>query len=309
MFVTVTEGIHKLVVKFPKGMGEINSYLIKGAHGYTVIDTGTNSKEAKGTWNDVLDKGIPIEKIVLTHTHQDHIGLAKWFQQVHEIPVYVSDYSYQEMKCRRETNTKKKLACLVRKHGVSNFPEKSENESDIYNFEPNGIFTKDENIKLGDEKYETIWTPGHSWDHFCFYQRNKQLMIIGDHILKDVSPVIGLWTGEEANPLKEYFNSLSLLTNYPTTIALPGHGDPIYHLSDRIEELRKRHVTRLKQVFASVKDEAKTAHQVCYEIYGTTNIILILSSFMATLTRLLYLESMDKVRREEVDGKVTFKAI
>ena len=91
MLTEVADGIHKLVIKFPKGMGEVNCYLLEGKNGYTVIDTGTNSIEAKEGWEKVLSSGIVIEKVVLTHTHQDHIGLAKWFQQEIGVPVIVSN--------------------------------------------------------------------------------------------------------------------------------------------------------------------------------------------------------------------------
>ncbi|MFB4475908.1 MBL fold metallo-hydrolase, partial [Oceanobacillus caeni] len=72
--------------------------------------------------------------------------------------------------------------------------------------------------------------------------------------------------------------------------------------------LQERHMMRLEEVHAAVKDEYKTVKQVCEEIYGTMNIIIDLSAFMAVLTRLIYLENMKRVERKEVNGKVLFKA-
>ena len=308
MLTNVTGNIHKLVIQFPDGMGEVNCYLIEGKHGYTVIDTGTDSKEAKDGWEKVLASGIAIEKVVLTHAHQDHIGLAKWFQQDVGVPVIVSDLSYEEMKKNRVSGLKDRLNQLVIKHGGQGLSDHMKDEASIYDFEPDGLFENNQEIQLGDDFYQAIWTPGHAPDHFCFYHKEKKVMIIGDHMLKDINPVIGLWSGEEQNVLKDYFASLQVIKKYPSDIALPGHGDPILHLNDRVEEIKHKHEHRLKQVLASVKDKAKTANDVCYEIYGTVNIILNLSSFMATLTRLLYLESIGKVVRKEVNGKVSFES-
>lgn len=309
MLTKVTEDIHKLVVHFPDGMGEVNSYLLKGEQGYTVVDTGTYAEESLEQWKQVVDSGIVIEKVVLTHTHQDHIGFAKWFQQQIGVPVFVSDLGYKEMQKHREVDTKAQINNMVQTHGGPGLPGNIADDSFIYEFEPDGIFQNHEQIRLGDDYYEAIWTPGHAPDHFCFYQKEKKVMIMGDHVLKDVSPVIGLWSGEEENPLRDYYNSLRVVSHYPADVTLPGHGETIYQLNDRVNEIKARHDQRLQQVLGLVKSERKTANQVCQEIYGTVNIILQLSYFMATLTRLLYLEAEGKVEREEINGEVKFLAI
>ncbi|SER77903.1 MBL fold metallo-hydrolase [Psychrobacillus sp. OK032] len=309
MLTEVADGIHKLIINFPKGMGEVNCYLIEGEKGYTVIDTGTDSIEAKDGWKKVLSSGIVIEKVVLTHTHQDHIGLAKWFQQEVGVPVIVSNLGYEEMRKTRVSHGTDRLNSLIIRHGGRSLPPKMNEDPPIYDFDPDGFFENHQHIQLGEELYEAIWTPGHAPDHFCFYNENKKIMIIGDHVLNGINPVIGLWSGEEGNALKDYFLSLTELEKYPADITLPGHGDLIYNLHARINELTANHEYRLQQVLQSVTSEGKTANQICHEVYGNVNIILNLSSFMATLTRLLYLESIGKVERRKLDEVITFKAI
>jgi len=310
MFTEVATNIQKLIVRFPGGMGEVNSYLIKGDRGFTVIDTGTYSKEAIETWQSALKSGIEIEKVVLTHTHEDHIGLAKWFQQQVKVPVFVSKLGYQEMlKHRNLEQIIQQLDSLIKKHGGSDRLKKLKNNAFIYDFEPDGFFDTNEMIQLGNDLYEVIWTPGHAPDQYCFYHKHTEVMIVGDHILKDISPVIGLWTGEEQNLLEDYYHSLSIMKNYPTNIALPGHGDVIQALDVRVKELKERHDYRLEQVVEQVMNEPKTAKQVCEEMYGTSNNGLLFSPFLATLTWCLYLESNERVTRIERGGKIYFKAI
>ncbi|RDW19805.1 MBL fold metallo-hydrolase [Oceanobacillus chungangensis] len=308
MLINVTENIDKLVIQFPGGMGELNSYLFKGKNGYTIVDTGVYSDQAIEIWKQVLTNGIKVEKVVLTHTHQDHIGIAKWFQEQMHVPVIVSKLGYEEMKLNRRPKFVEDFKALLLAHGAPGIPENMRNQSFIYDFEPDGFFDKHERIMLGNEMYEAIWTPGHAPDHYCFYNQEKRIMVIGDHVLKEISPVIGLWSGVETNPLKEYRNSLDLIRDYPTDIALPGHGELIYNLSERVGELQERHQQRLEQVFQLVKQEGKTAYDICMEIYETLNIIIYLSPFMSCLTRLIYLESIGKVHREEINGKVLFHA-
>ncbi|MCG7334573.1 MBL fold metallo-hydrolase [Sporosarcina sp. ACRSM] len=308
MLTEVADGIHKVIIQFPGGMGEVNCYLLKGLNGYTVIDTGTDSEEAKERWKQVLASGIVIEKVVLTHTHIDHIGLAKWFQQEVGVPVIVSNLGYEEMKKRRDKCRRKRINNLLVKHGGQALPDSKKDDSFLYDFEPNGFFENQQHIQLGAELFEAIWTPGHAPDHFCFYNRDKKIMIVGDHVLQKINPVIGLWSGEEENPLQDYLISLQKIKKYPAEIALSGHGETINHLLGRVNALTAQHEHRLQQVLQSVKNDSKTAYQICIEIYGTENIILNLSAFMATLTRLLYLESIGKVRRRESEQEVLFVA-
>lgn len=309
MLIEETDDIHKLVIQFPGGMGEVNCYLVKGANGYTVIDTGTDSKEARDGWERVLSSGIIIEKVVLTHTHQDHIGLAKWFQREIGVPVIVSKLGYEEMIKRRDTLRMKRINSLIIKHGGPEFPDLNKDDSSIYDFEPDGFFDNRQSIQLGGELFEAIWTPGHAPDHFCFYNRQRKIMIIGDHVLLKINPVIGLWSGEEENTLKDYLASLQKMKNYPTEIALPGHGGTIDQLQGRVDALAAQHDRRLQQVLQILKNENKTAYQIYFEIYGTKNKNFNLSAFMATLTRLLYLESIWKVDRSETLGHIEWKSL
>lgn len=306
MLTQITEGIHKLVVRFPGGMGEVNCYLFAGEKGYTVVDTGTYSDEAIAIWQQVIKSGIPIEKIVLTHTHQDHIGLAKWLRDRLGVPVIVSDLGYQEMQDFRTNDINARLMHLLQKHGAEALVRNRPDDSFIYDFEPDGIYHNQEYIRLGDQDYEAVWTPGHAPDHFCFYNKESKLMIVGDHILQHVSPVIGLWAGREENPLRDYYHGLEVLANYPTDMALPGHGETIYHLQDRADHIKERHDQRLSQVLKIIQDGEKTAYQVCGEVYGTIAKQLAVSSFMATLTRVLYLESIGKLERTGQSGEVAF---
>ncbi|WP_156288731.1 MBL fold metallo-hydrolase [Oceanobacillus salinisoli] len=307
MLSQITDHIHKLVVTFPMGMGDVNSYLIEGKKGYTVIDTGANLKEAMEIWQRFLDSGITLEKVVITHTHEDHVGLAKWFQETIGVPVIIPKLGLTEMEKRRNL-TVEQFNQLITKFGGPGLPEHFRDDTSIFDFIPDDTFDNHQEIQLGDDMYETIWTPGHAYDQFCFYNKEKNIMIVGDHILKEVSPVIGLWNGEEQNPLRDYLKSLEIIKEYSPDIALPGHGDSIYHFQDRVVELQDRHEHRLEQAYEAVKYEYKTAKQVTEEIYGTLNIIIELSALMATITRFLYLEDIGKIERKVSDGKVLFRA-
>ncbi|MCU9614626.1 MBL fold metallo-hydrolase [Caldibacillus lycopersici] len=303
MLTKITDTISRLVVRFPGGMGDVNAYLIEGRNGYTIIDTGIYAKEAIAIWQQVFASGIKIEKVVLTHMHQDHSGLAKWFQETQGVPIYISKYSQLEQARYQHPKLLEQLNELVRLHGYNEPLQRKLEEYAIYSFTPDGYFEEGQQIALGDESWEVIWTPGHANDHCCFYQREKQWMIIGDHILQKVSPVIGLWTGIEEDVLSTYFASLEKMKQFDPVLALPGHGEIMADMQVRAEEIRSRHEHRLIQVLKKVQQEEKTANQVSKEIYGAK---YNLTAFMAVLTRFLYLESNNQVVRNIRNGIAYF---
>lgn len=306
----ITEEIGLVTINYPGGMGETNCYLIKGDKGYTIIDTGMYSKEGIKQWQEIMNAGYKIEKIVLTHVHQDHIGLAKWFQEEIGVPVVVSKLGYGEMKKYLHPNFQDRMKELAIRHGVPAVPNKIPDTSFQYDFKPDDFFEEGDKIRLGKDLYEVIWTPGHAYDHYCFYHHEKKIMIIGDHILKHISPVIGLWVGEEMDLLKYYFESLDKIDKYRTNIALPGHGEIIYQLHERIEEIRNSHEKRLRQVYRLVcENDAKTALDICLRVYDKLNLEQMLSPFMASLTRLIFLEHMGKVERIEENGVCKFRSL
>ena len=133
-------------------------------------------------------------------------------------------------------------------------------------------------------------------------------MFVGDHVLAKISPIISVWSKEDENPLKNYFDSLKTISTYPTNLVLPGHGELIDNLYDRSKQLISNHNRRLRQVLESVKDEWKTARQVCHEIYGALNEKAVIAPLLATITRFIYLESLGKIRSETRNGLVMYQA-
>lgn len=303
----VTEGIYKLFVHFPFGMRQVNCYLFQGEKGFTVVDTGSRAPESIGIWENVLNTGLTVEKVILTHAHPDHIGLAGWFQENYHVPVYISSLGYKEIQKTRRDKDGIWISNLFQSHGGPAIPGNMLLEASAYEFEPDGTFENHQEIKLGNEVYEAIWTSGHAPDHFCFYNHKQQVMVVGDHILNEISPIIAVWSAENKNPLQDYFEALEKVKGYPTKLALPGHGEIIENLDKRIDELISSHNHRLEQVLNSVRNEAKTSYQVCNEIYGELSIHKFFAPLMATISRFAYLEENGKVKSEFKNGKIYYQ--
>lgn len=305
MLTKVTDDISSLAIELKYEKGYVNCYLFKGKNGYTVLDTGVNTKDGKDQWEQILATGIVIEKIVLTHVHQDHIGLAKWFREKIGVPIIVSDIGYTEMQKYTVSNFLERFADLIGKYGAPNNFVQMIHDPSIYEFIPDGFFSDGDTMLLGDEEYKAILTPGHAPDQFCFYNRDRKIMMTGDHIIQEFPPVIGLWTGEEANPLADYFLALDKIQNYDVELALSSHGSLIPDFRGRVQEIKVRHEMRLEEVMEALKKGTQTAYDICQHIYGPQNNVYI-SSLMAIMTRVIYLQSVGKVVSEDREGVLYF---
>ncbi|WP_338471569.1 MBL fold metallo-hydrolase [Niallia sp. XMNu-256] len=303
----VTEDIRLLSFPYVFGMEQVNCFLFRGEKGFTIVDTGSYSEEGKQTWKSLMASGMTIEKVILTHFHIDHLGLAKWFQEKFQIPVYISNKGYREIVRRKDKESTQFVVDLFKKHGCDEYSKLAATDySQIYDFVPDGFFDENQQIMLGDQSYETIWTPGHSSDHFCFYHREQQIMIVGDHILEKISPVVLIESPEDVNPLKDYYNSLGKIKDYSIQLALPGHGNLMNGLVDRMEEIRSGHMYRINQVLELLQGGEKTAWQICQEIYRRKRFF---APLMATITRCIYLESVGKIKSRTMNDKVYYQLI
>ncbi|WP_042348690.1 MBL fold metallo-hydrolase [Bacillus massiliigorillae] len=297
----ITDHVYQLQVPIPYDLGEVKCYIVEGENGYTIVDTGDNIEDAITLWKQVLPKDKKIEKVVLTHAHLDHIGLARWFQKNYNAAIWMSKAGYEEKKKIQSMFKGKKynspLSVLFRVNGGPEHPEEDEvhHRFDAYEFEPDYVFEEGEIIQIGDYNFETIWTPGHSPDHFSFYNHSHQILFVGDHILNSLNPIVMAQHMDE-NPLQLYLHALDKVQQYSTKYVLPGHGDLITNLSSRIEVMKSHYKKRWMQIHNALKEDGRTAFQISQSIYGTElPIERKMSAFLQTITNLIYLLSIDEI--------------
>ena len=311
----ITDEVAKLVIPYRRG-ATVNCFFLRGEKGYTVIDTGIYSEEAVQLWEDLLNSGITIEQVVITHAHPDHVGMAGWLKQRAGIPVVMSRIGHEVMRSIYQESLEltkngedpNRPNAFYLKHGGPSIPEKRyvRMMSALY-VEPDFLFEDGQQVRLGTGDFQAVWTPGHSADHFCFYNRQDGCLIAGDHVLGDISPVIIIDSEEDENPLLDYAQSLDRIRDFPVKMVLPGHGATFGSLQQRITEIWQSHVERMEQMREWMGERSVTAGELSRLVYqnpdGKGNY---LAQFQTTLARLLYLQSQGKVASQERDGQVLF---
>jgi glyoxylase-like metal-dependent hydrolase (beta-lactamase superfamily II) len=303
-------GISKLVIPLPF-MGDVNCYFVRGENGFTVIDTGVYSEPSIQLWEGILASGIIIEKVILTHTHIDHMGMAGWLQKRLQVPVHMSALGYEIVKSLRdewrdyENGTSEYLPNpFFHKHEGPSVTKKNRlTQMKRIDFEPDSLFENDDVLLIGDERYKAIWTPGHATDHFCFYSEKERVMFVGDHVLGDISPVI-IIESEGVNPLQDYLDSMERLRYEQVDLALPGHGEPIQDLKVRIAEIMDGHHQRFRQILDTLAEKGMSAGVISERLYPHNEADkLSMSKFQMTLARLIYLESQGQISSRD-DGVI-----
>lgn len=267
----VIDGVYRIKVPLPQNpLKYTNSYLIKTDRESLIVDTGMNRKECYNALDYALKKlDVSNPSVFVTHLHADHIGLAGSFRHKE---IFLSKKE-AEIVCRMFEDPSEYWRVIVEKYMSNGFPEKDAKR--MLKLHPGIRYTtmdraeftelKDGDvIEIGDFRFRCIETPGHSPAHMCLYDEEKGILFSGDHLLLDITPNITWWPFLE-NSLESYLKSLDKVRDIKASLVLPGHRRLWKNLAKRVDEIKRHHEVRLKEVFNAL-DRPKTAWEVAPSI-------------------------------------------
>ena len=179
------------------------------------------------------------------------------------------------------------------------------------NFSACGRRANGEMVAMGQREWRVITAGGHSVEHALFYCESDKILIAGDQVLSHMTPsVIAPSAQPEANPMKEYLDSLTRLEALPPdTQVLPSHGLPFRGLHARLAQLREHHLARLDDV-ASVIAGKTTAFAMAQEVFPRVLYANPRQAFGESLAHLNMLASIGRLTRDvDADGAITFAPV
>lgn len=276
----ITDDIVQVRIPLPYRLNIVNCYLLRGSGGWTLLDTGLNTAEARAQWRQAM-KALnfapkDIEKIVLTHMHPDHYGMAGWWQQSADspMPVYMPEREIpQQQAFYRRDNTalyhQWMLDCGIDQATVDTVESALHSTRDLTQPHPSGQETlrEDSSVRLGERDFRAIHAPGHSDGQLIFFQEAEKLMLCGDHVLMRITPNIGSWPHTETDPLGRFLASLRELKALDVRLALPGHKWLVTDWRGRIEELIAHHLLRLEHTLEAIGGGAHTVFDIAARIF------------------------------------------
>jgi len=260
-------------------LDHVNVYALDDGDGWTVIDTGFSSPEARGIWEQLMAgplQGKPVNRVVVTHHHPDHIGNAGWFQAKHgaELVTTRTAWLFARMltldvqdTCPQETLDYYRSAGMVPEIYEKRITERPFNFSDVVYPLPLG-FTRIQQgdvFRMGGRDWDVHMGNGHAPEHATFWSRDDDLVITGDQILSSISPNIGVHATEPmADPLADWLEACERLAPLarPNHLALGGHKLPFTRLPLRMRQLIDNHHGALDRLMDYL-DQPKSAAE-CY---------------------------------------------
>jgi glyoxylase-like metal-dependent hydrolase (beta-lactamase superfamily II) len=257
-FVQLENDIRRLTLPLPTGPKHVHCYL---AHG-TLFDTGLGLGDPP--WDSV-----DVERIAITHFHPDHVGGAAAAVEATGAPVSQGGLDYAQ--CERVWGSKdwpERIAAWFVQHGVpGNVTEDLIAQGHAfapfirYAIDPDLLY---EGGEVGG--WQVLELPGHADGHLGFLRDG--VLIAGDHLLRRITPAVGLYPESRPDPLGDYLVSLQRTIELAPRIVYPGHGEPIHDAATRARELIDHHRVRLDDHVSALSTEPRTAYEISLHVFG-----------------------------------------
>jgi glyoxylase-like metal-dependent hydrolase (beta-lactamase superfamily II) len=276
----VAPGVHWIRMPLPFALDHINLWLIRdnieGINGWTIVDCGIARDEVKALWRQVFDNvldGLPVLRVVVTHMHPDHVGLAHWLCAHWKVPLWMSMTDYMTARLWSEGNDSNAAGGEgayhhFHAHGMRD-PDSLEQiraRSSYYKglvpaMPPQFVRLMDhDHLEIGGAKWRVIAGYGHAPEHLSLFCADKGVLISGDMVLPRISTNVSVHNLEPlGNPLPLYLNSLKAYADLPNeTLVLPSHGKPFVGLHERIAQQHEHHDERLAEVLTACETPMST---------------------------------------------------
>lgn len=321
---TVAPGIKWLRMPLPFALDHINLWLLEDHDGWVIVDSGLDTDETKRHWGEVLGHaldGKPVTRLVVTHFHPDHMGLAGWLTEKLGVPLWCTEteWLFARMLCLDDTEAFVANALDFYRRTGSDEATQSifAGRGNLYRkrvspvphrFHRLGDGTE---MTIGGHRWRVIVSRGHAPEHACLYSEDLDILIAGDQVLPKISPNVSLWPQEpDADPLALFLVSLEKIKRSvpASALVLPSHGLPFHGLHTRIDQLADHHEARLGEVEAACTDPRTCAEIVPVLFRRKLDAHQIGFAIGETLAHLQYLVNKGRLRRaERVDGVYSYR--
>ncbi len=262
----VAPGVLWMRLPLPMALDHVNVYALDDGAGWTVVDTGINSRRSIAVWQALLAGPLaakPVTRLIVTHHHPDHIGLAGWFQaRGAELLTTRTAWLYARMLVLDEQPLPTPEAMLYyTRAGVSAAARADKAQERPFNFcdmvapMPQG-FTRivdGEVLAAGGRRWQVRFGQGHAPDHATFWSVDDPLVLGGDQLLPGISANIGVYPTEpEADPLGEWLAATAAFVPLARDdhLVLPGHKLPFTGLPFRLAQMAANHTEALERLLA-----------------------------------------------------------
>jgi len=320
-------GIHPLSIPTPFAVGRVNAYLIEDDP-LTLVDCGPNSGRAL----DELEQALAaagrrvedLERIVITHQHADHEGLAGVLVRrsgaevcaLDAVAPWLTDYGKQTLEDEAFTRL------LMRAHGV---PDEVAAALSAVGaafrgwgaaVEVTRPLADGSTLEFAGRTLRVLHRPGHSPSDTVLLDEPRRLLLGGDHLIGHISsnPLVTRPLGEPADTtrpraLVDYLASLAATRATDLDVILPGHGTPVTDHRSLVDDRVRLHERRAAKIARLLAERPMTAHGVAGTMWGEASLTQALLTLSEVLGHVdLLLADGRAVESKDADGVSWFSA-
>jgi glyoxylase-like metal-dependent hydrolase (beta-lactamase superfamily II) len=281
--VEVAAGILWARIPLPFRLNHVNVYVLEDGDGWAVLDTGIGNDATRAAWDALIAgplAGRRLTRLLVTHFHPDHIGLAGWLCERFELSLLTSQTTYlsclnislspgaldakpyRDFYLRNGLDPATTARVTTQGHGylrmVTGLPPTFER------------LVAGDSLSIGGRTFSVLSGDGHAPEQLMLYCANEKLLLAADQVLAKISPNVSVWAVDpHGDPLGLYLRSLtSLKCSLPTdTLVLPGHQLPFHGLHTRSDELIRHHEERCAAIAAACRSKPCSAAELVPVIF------------------------------------------
>jgi glyoxylase-like metal-dependent hydrolase (beta-lactamase superfamily II) len=280
-------GVRWVRMALPFALDHINLWLLRdqldGREGWTIVDCGITNDATRSAWEQVFAgelQGLPVLRVVVTHMHPDHVGLAHWLTQrwsdaAHDCRLWMSATDWNAARMASQSTTGfggDSAADFFASHGLTD-PEALAKVRARSNYFASMVpqvppryrrMMDGDLLRIGGSGWRCIAGHGHSPEHISLHNEALGALISGDMVLPRISTNVSVIDIEpEADPLPLYLRSIERLRALPAdTLVLPSHGKPFRGLHERISQLQEHHDERFAEVLEACASAPRSAAEL-----------------------------------------------
>ncbi len=256
----------------PYRLDHVNIYLLADDGGWAVLDTGLGTDDCRAGWEAALAgplAGERLTRMIVTHYHPDHVGLAGWLGKRFGLPLSMPrpEYLYSLALQYAPGDLGADMhRPFFRRHGLSaEVTELVLSRGHEYLHRTTGVPTTYHRLQNGDlltigaRRFRVITGGGHALEQAMLYCPEDRLFLAADQVIAKISPNVSVHAMEpDLDALGIYLRSLRGLreTVAADVLVLPGHGLPFYGLHARIDALIAHHGERCGLIARACRDRA-----------------------------------------------------
>jgi glyoxylase-like metal-dependent hydrolase (beta-lactamase superfamily II) len=308
--IALADGVGWARLPIPGSLKHINVWVLDDGAGVALVDTGLDIAPCRDAWQALFEgplAGRPVTRVICTHFHPDHLGLAGWLTERFGVRLWMTrgEWLFGRMLTSDVRDAPPPAAVAYwRAAGWDDARIDAESAKGWGRFAsvvspvPVGYVRIEEGdrLRIGDRTWRILIGSGHCPEHACLVDDEGGLIIAGDQVLPKITSNVSVGLSEpEADPLGEWLASIDKLKGLPDSLlVLPSHGEPFTGLHARLDALAHGHRDRLDALHAKL-DEPRRA----VDCFGTLFARQIEDNMLGLATG----EALAHLRRLEVEGR------